>query len=235
MSQALPVNKTLWGNTEVDCAPWGMKTKPTVANEIVKKTEPVKPTLDDVIAWGPNYSYALLYSVAQQCFPDFMRLDDAAEYLHELHEKAKEMEKEKATATDGVAAVFANVGAQMSSIKKANEEEEDKAVNDDQSNETLNEEGELVEAPENNEKPETNLKRKNAMINGSPPPKKPKQVTTTVNALRHVRKMKDNVAMINATDVKEMDKFINKIKSDMPKESIVEDLSLIWAQLRRKL
>ena len=38
--------------------------------------------------------------------------------------------------------------------------EEDEAVNkDDQSNETLNKDGELVEAPENNENPE-NLKRK---------------------------------------------------------------------------
>ena len=146
MSQALPVDKKLWVNTPVDCAPWGgigMKTKPTVA---------------------------------------------------------KEMEKEMATATDG---------AQMSSIKKANEEEEDKAVNeDDQSNETLNEEGELVEAPENNEKkPENNeLKRKNTMINGSTPKKaKQEDVITTVNALKHVQKMKANVAMINASDVEEMD------------------------------
>ena len=169
------------------------------AKEIVKQTKTVKPTVDDIIGWGANSSYAVLYTVAQQCFPVFMRLDDGPEYLRKLHEEAKEKAK------DGVAAVFANVGAQMSAINK---DEEDEAVNeDDQSNEIVDKTGELVEAPENNEKkPETNLKRKNAMINGSTPKKaKQEDVITTVNALKHVQKMKANVAMINASDVEEMD------------------------------
>ena len=30
------------------------------AKEIVKQTKPVKPTVDDIIGWGPNSSYAVL-------------------------------------------------------------------------------------------------------------------------------------------------------------------------------
>lgn len=122
---------------------------------------------------------------------------------------------------------------QMAKAKEIVKQAEDDAVNqDDQSNETLNEEGELVEAPENNErKPETNLKRKNAMLNGS-----------TVNALKHVKKMKANVATIDPCDIEEMEKAIKKIKdsisdTDMPEEmqSIVEALSSAWVELRKKL
>ena len=266
MSQALPVDQPRWvDGKKVDCngAPWieagiGMDVLPrsltqvdwrdemAKAKEIVEKqTKPVKkPTLDDVIAWGANSKYAVLYTVAQQCFPDFMRLDDAAEYLHELHEEAIE----KAKAKDGVAAVFANLQGKMSSIKKAKAVNEDEAVKgDDQSNETLNEEGELVEAPKNNEKPETNLKRKNAMVNGSTPKKskQEKDVITTANAVKHVQKMKVNIPEIVAnigTDnvarsVEEMDKLIKKvIESDTPgMESVVNGLSLIWVHLRQTL
>lgn len=202
----------------------------------LKQTKTVKkPTVDDVIDWGATSSYAVLCTVAQQCFPDFMCLDDAAEYLHKLHEKAKE----KATVKGGVAAVFANLQGQMSSITKAKAEEDDAVNQDDQSNETLNEEGELVEAPKNNEKPETNLKRKNAMLNGRTLKKKQKQAAIiTANTLKHVQKMKSNVAMINASDVEEMDKAIKEIsESDMPEEmqSIVKELSLTWVKLSRKL
>lgn len=250
MSQALPVDQPRWvDGKKVDCngAPWieagiGMDVLPrsltqvdwrdemAKAKEIVEKqTKPVKkPTLDDVIAWGANSSYAVLYTVAQQCFPDFMRLDDAAEYLHELHEKAKEKAK------DGVAAVFANLQGQMSSIKKAkavNEEEDDAVNQDDQSNEKLNEEGELVEAPENNEKSKTNLKRKNAMVNGSTITK---QVTDALNC---VQKVKANITPANIEVMDEAIKEMKKSISDMPEkmQKIAKEVCSIWEPLTKKL
>ena len=139
---------------------------------------------------------------------------------------------------------------QMELAKKmVKQAEEDEAVNkDDQSNETLNKDGELVEAPENNENPE-NLKRKKTMVNGSTPngsiAKKAKQgAITTVNALKHVKEMKANVAMINASDVEEMDKAIKEIDMDIREfkeygipgmERVVKNLSSRWELLRGKL
>ena len=80
---------------------------------------------------------------------------------------------------------------QMELAKKMVKEKEDEAVNkDDQSNETLNEEGVLVEAPENNEKPE-NLKRKKTMVNDGSTDgsiaKKAKQgaITTTTSEVKY--------------------------------------------------
>ncbi len=139
---------------------------------------------------------------------------------------------------------------QMELAKKmVKQAEEDEAVNkDDRSNETLNKEGELVEAPENNENP-GNLKRKKTMVNGSTPngsiAKKAKQgAITTVNALKHVKEMKANVAMINASDVEEMDEAIKEIDMHIRQfkeygipgmERVVKALSLRWELLRGKL
>ncbi len=65
-----------------------------------------------------------------------------------------------------------------------------------------------------------------------------KQVTA--NAVKHVEKMKANVANIDASDVEEMNKAIKEISesiSDMPEgmQSIVKTLSLKWEQVRKKL
>ena len=167
----------------------------------------------------------------------------------EQMEKAKEIveqskkQAEKGAVETGVEAPENNEKSKTN-LKRKNtlvngeedeEDTEDEAVNeDDRSNETVDETGELVEALENNKKPETNLKRKNAMLNGSTQ-KKQKQVT--VNALKHVQEMKANVANIDASYVEKTDKLIKEISEcNIPgMQSIVKNLSSTWKQVRKKL
>ena len=122
-------------------------------------------------------------------------------------------------------------------IAKAKDLEKEQEDKDDQSNENMAETGKLVEAPENNA---TNLKRKNAMVNGSTPKKAKQDATTTVKtALNHVQHLKVKVVgMITAADIEEMNKAIkeiNDIQVDGTMGDVVKEVCSIWHRLREKL
>ncbi len=141
----------------------------------------------------------------------------------------------KADGTEEIVLFNSDKAKENKALEK--EDEEDEAV-DQESNEM--ETG--VEAPENNEKPETNLKRKNAMVNGNTPKKQKQDARNTANAVQKmkvdIRQIVANIGTDNvAKNIEEMDKFIKIIiESDTPGiESVHNGLSLVWVHIRQTL